>query len=90
MSSFLDNVRRLAAPDYTPSTGRSASLLTRNQSENKNVDSEDILNVRLQTLGVIEQSFDIKLSGNSYNWRMYDVGGAVCAFSKFLHPRQFH
>jgi hypothetical protein len=39
--------------------------------------SEDILNVRLQTLGVIEHSFDINLGGISYNWKMYDVGGAV-------------
>jgi hypothetical protein len=39
--------------------------------------SEDILNVRLQTLGVVEHSFDIALGGGHYNWIMYDVGGAV-------------
>ncbi|KDQ55670.1 hypothetical protein JAAARDRAFT_37068 [Jaapia argillacea MUCL 33604] len=38
--------------------------------------TEDILNVRLQTLGVIEHSFDISLAGLSFNWLMYDVGGA--------------
>lgn len=38
---------------------------------------DDILNVRLQTLGVKEHSFDISLSGTSVNWLLYDVGGAV-------------
>ncbi|KAF9241773.1 G-protein alpha subunit [Melanogaster broomeanus] len=37
----------------------------------------DLLNVRLQTLGVAEHSFDIELCGSRYNWLMYDVGGAV-------------
>ncbi|KIJ18490.1 hypothetical protein PAXINDRAFT_167097 [Paxillus involutus ATCC 200175] len=36
----------------------------------------DLLNVRLQTLGVAEHSFDIELCGSRYNWLMYDVGGA--------------
>lgn len=40
---------------------------------------EDILNVRLQTLGVTEHSFDISLSGTHVNWLLYDVGGAVSA-----------
>jgi hypothetical protein len=40
---------------------------------------EDILNVRLQTLGVKEHSFDISLSGTRVNWLLYDVGGAVRA-----------
>ena len=39
--------------------------------------AEDILNVRLQTLGVKEHSFDISLSGTRVNWLLYDVGGAV-------------
>ena len=39
--------------------------------------SEDILNVRLQTLGVKEHSLDISLSGTRVNWLLYDVGGAV-------------
>ncbi|KAH7928951.1 G-protein alpha subunit [Leucogyrophana mollusca] len=38
--------------------------------------TDDILNVRLQTLGVAEHSFDIDLAGTRYNWLMYDVGGA--------------
>ncbi|KAJ3733423.1 guanine nucleotide binding protein, alpha subunit [Lentinula guzmanii] len=54
---FLDNVARIAEPDYLP-----------------NVD--DVLNVRLQTLGVIEHSFPINLGGTMYDWRLYDVGGA--------------
>lgn len=54
---FLDSIKRIAQPDYLPSTA-------------------DLLNVRLQTLGVAEHSFDIELCGSRYNWLMYDVGGA--------------
>ncbi|THG93558.1 hypothetical protein EW145_g8347, partial [Phellinidium pouzarii] len=54
---FLENVYRIAEPDYLPAT-------------------EDILNVRLQTLGVKEHSFDISMSGTRVNWLLYDVGGA--------------
>lgn len=39
--------------------------------------SDDILNVRLQTLGIAEHRYDINLGGTRYNWLMYDVGGAV-------------
>lgn len=38
--------------------------------------TEDILKVRLQTLGVKEHSFDINLGGTRVNWLLYDVGGA--------------
>ncbi|EGO25997.1 hypothetical protein SERLADRAFT_466917 [Serpula lacrymans var. lacrymans S7.9] len=38
--------------------------------------TDDILNVRLQTLGVSEHAFDISLYGARYLWLMYDVGGA--------------
>ncbi|KAK1231626.1 hypothetical protein PQX77_005249 [Marasmius sp. AFHP31] len=38
--------------------------------------TDDVLNVRLQTLGVIEHSFPINLGGTMYEWRLYDVGGA--------------
>jgi hypothetical protein len=38
---------------------------------------DDILNVRLQTLGVAEHRYNIMLGGVHYNWLMYDVGGAV-------------
>ncbi|KAI0318862.1 G-protein alpha subunit [Amylostereum chailletii] len=38
--------------------------------------TEDILHVRLQTLGVTEHSFDIDFGGGHYNWLLYDVGGA--------------
>ncbi|KAJ3904216.1 guanine nucleotide binding protein, alpha subunit [Lentinula edodes] len=54
---FLDNVARIAEPDYLPNL-------------------DDVLNVRLQTLGVIEHSFPINLGGTMYDWRLYDVGGA--------------
>ncbi|KAI0697286.1 G-protein alpha subunit [Cytidiella melzeri] len=38
--------------------------------------TQDILHVRLQTLGVQEHSFDINISGTHFNWLLYDVGGA--------------
>ncbi|KAH9859156.1 G-protein alpha subunit [Lenzites betulinus] len=38
--------------------------------------NEDILHVRLQTIGVTEHAFDINLGGTQYNWLLYDVGGA--------------
>lgn len=38
--------------------------------------TEDILHVRLQTLGVTEHSFDIDIGGVRFNWLLYDVGGA--------------
>lgn len=38
--------------------------------------TDDILHVRLQTLGVTEHSFDINFGGNHYSWILYDVGGA--------------
>ncbi|KAF8149394.1 G-protein alpha subunit [Crassisporium funariophilum] len=38
--------------------------------------NDDILHVRLQTLGVMEHSFPIGMAGRSYNWKLYDVGGA--------------
>ena len=47
--------------------------------------SDDILNVRLQTLGVAEHRYDIMLGGVHYNWLMYDVGGAVGVFVVFRH-----
>ncbi|KAI6001671.1 G-protein alpha subunit [Pisolithus orientalis] len=44
----------------------------------------DLLNVRLQTLGVSEHSFDIELCGTRYNWLMYDVGGARHAWVPYF------
>ncbi|KAI0088069.1 G-protein alpha subunit [Irpex rosettiformis] len=38
--------------------------------------TDDILHVRLQTLGVQEHSFDIDIGGVHFNWLLYDVGGA--------------
>ncbi|KAG7444476.1 G-protein alpha subunit [Guyanagaster necrorhizus] len=38
---------------------------------------DDILNVRVQTLGVIEHSFPINIGGTVYDWKLYDVGGAL-------------
>ncbi|KAI5118923.1 hypothetical protein M0805_003747 [Coniferiporia weirii] len=62
---FLENVHRIAEPDYLPAT-------------------EDILNVRLQTLGVKEHSFDISMSGAHVNWLLYDVGGARHAWVPYF------
>ncbi|KAI8972175.1 G-protein alpha subunit [Trametes punicea] len=38
--------------------------------------NEDILHVRVQTIGVTEHAFDINLGGTHYHWLLYDVGGA--------------
>jgi len=38
---------------------------------------DDILHVRLQTLGVREHFFDINYGGTHYTWILYDVGGSV-------------
>jgi hypothetical protein len=46
---------------------------------------DDILHVRLQTLGVTEHAFDINVGGNHYTWILYDVGGAV----RCSHPRPY-
>jgi len=38
--------------------------------------SDDILSVRLETIGITEHSFKIRFLGKTFIWRMYDVGGA--------------
>ncbi|KAI0049883.1 G-protein alpha subunit [Auriscalpium vulgare] len=38
--------------------------------------TDDILHVRLQTLGVTEHTFEIDFGTAHYNWLLYDVGGA--------------
>ncbi|EAU90930.1 hypothetical protein CC1G_02317 [Coprinopsis cinerea okayama7 len=38
--------------------------------------TDDILRVRLRTLGVIEHNFSVPMGGVLYNWRLFDVGGA--------------
>ncbi|KAJ6594618.1 guanine nucleotide binding protein, alpha subunit [Mycena capillaripes] len=53
---FLNEVQRIAQPDYIPST-------------------DDVLHVRLQTVGVIEHSLKVDTVGGSYIWKIYDVGG---------------
>lgn len=39
--------------------------------------ADDVLHVRVQTLGVTEHQFDIVMGGVLYHWMLYDVGGAV-------------
>ena len=46
---------------------------------------DDILHVRLQTLGVTEHSFDINYGGTHYTWILYDVGGSVGRCTFFCH-----
>ncbi|KAF8143374.1 guanine nucleotide binding protein, alpha subunit [Mycena galopus ATCC 62051] len=36
---------------------------------------DDVLHVRLQTIGVIEHSMKVNTLGGSFIWRIYDVGG---------------
>lgn len=48
---------------------------------------DDILHVRLQTLGVTEHSFDINVAGTHYTWLLYDVGGAVSFFYVLVSTR---
>jgi hypothetical protein len=72
--SFLDEIHRIVEPDYLPTTGDvvdySPLLFLTSMLD-------DILHVRLQTLGVTEHSFDINFAGTHYTWILYDVGGAV-------------
>lgn len=42
--------------------------------------ADDMLHVRLQTVGVIEHSMKVNTVGGSYIWRIYDVGGTVSGF----------
>lgn len=37
---------------------------------------DDILRARIQTMGVVEHTFNVDLSGQNILWRLYDVGGA--------------
>ncbi|GJE90040.1 G-protein alpha subunit [Phanerochaete sordida] len=49
--------------------------------------TEDVLHVRLQTLGVTEHSIDIDIGGVRFNWLLYDVGGARGQASTSFHTR---
>lgn len=75
LHSFLDNIERISEPDYVPTTGIVCWTSCARHVSCGNAD--DILNVRLQTLGVIEHSFEINMAGSRYDWKLYDVGGAV-------------
>ncbi|KAH8107632.1 G-protein alpha subunit [Cristinia sonorae] len=45
---------------------------------------DDVLHVRVQTLGVTEHQFDFALGGIQYHWLLYDVGGARQAWVPFF------
>lgn len=76
MPSFLDEIHRIAEPDYLPTTGDIVNS-TYFSSLFLTPILDDILHVRLQTLGVTEHAFDINYGGTHYSWILYDVGGAV-------------
>ncbi|KAF8233365.1 guanine nucleotide binding protein, alpha subunit [Tricholoma matsutake] len=46
--------------------------------------NDDILSVRLQTLGVMEHTFPINMGGSTYDWKLYDVGGARHAWVPYF------
>lgn len=80
----MDNIDRIAEPDFLPTNGSFdaaffTSVLSHVLTIHKTLD--DILNVRLQTLGVMEHTFPINMGGVTYDWKLYDVGGAVTLFS---------
>jgi hypothetical protein len=76
--SFLDSIKRLAQPDYLPSTGtlRGDHHIT-NTAHSQAVPPDDVLKVRLETSGITECSFNVSLHGKKCNWLLYDVGGSV-------------
>jgi hypothetical protein len=51
--------------------------------------ADDLLNVRLQTLGIAEHRYHITLGGDRYSWLMYDVGGAVRVLSYQFYMNDF-
>ncbi|KAJ7233977.1 G-protein alpha subunit [Mycena rebaudengoi] len=46
--------------------------------------TDDVLHVRIQTLGVIEHLFKVNTAGKIYNWKLYDVGGARPAWYPYF------
>jgi hypothetical protein len=79
----LDEIHRLAEPDYLPTTGALSNPVIPLYLISM---LDDILHVRLQTLGVTEHSFDITVAGTRYTWILYDVGGAVSRYYHCLLP----
>lgn len=79
-SSFLKNIKRIAELEYSPNNGILFFDSTKISSLIDSHDLDDILNVRLQTLGVMEHSFPVSMAGKTYHWKLYDVGGAVSDF----------
>ncbi|KAF7315987.1 hypothetical protein MIND_00115800 [Mycena indigotica] len=39
--------------------------------------TDDVLRVRLQTIGVVEHSIPVKTAGGTHLWKIYDVGGVL-------------
>nr|GAT55296.1 predicted protein [Mycena chlorophos] len=45
---------------------------------------DDLLHVRLQTVGVIEHSMPVRTVSGTYLWKIYDVGGTRPAWASFF------
>jgi hypothetical protein len=73
--SFLNSLTRILTADYLPTTGLSQFDYKGDYS--LMLPLEDILNARMQTLGVVEHSLPLHRGNADIMWRMYDVGGAV-------------
>lgn len=84
LHSFLDDLPRVAAERYTPTTG-DGPRQTSFGAELTRLRLDDILRARLKTIGVTELRVDINKSdalnkfspGSSLSngWHIYDVGG---------------
>lgn len=76
--SFLDHILRIADPLYVPTNGEIGSY---HHCSTCSICSsrlaEDILAVRLRSLGIAQHTFDVSHTGTTYSWVLYDVGGAV-------------
>jgi hypothetical protein len=51
---------------------------------------DDILNVRLQTLGVVEHTFTINMGTGIFKWLVYDVGEYALSFLSDFHIPYTH
>jgi len=73
--SYLDEIERITARNYTPTDGTFASSSSYIRSHSA---IEDVLKARLKTVGVVEHQFTISMGTmrGTTNWIIYDVGGA--------------
>lgn len=74
LRSFLNNIVRISAREYIPSTGKPLNEPIYTVNDRRALD--DILHARIQTMGVAEHIFDVDIHGKSVSWHLFDVGGA--------------